>query len=68
MKSSKKLLVIGRPGLIERYTPNAALYADYEVVCVPVGTGKEEILAAAGDARYVICDAIAEVSLSLIHI
>lgn len=67
MKSSKKLLVIGRPGLIERYTPNAALYADYEVVCVPVGTGKEEILAAAGDARYVICDAIAEVSGDLIR-
>lgn len=67
MKTSKKLLVMGRPGLIERYTPNAALYADYEVVCVPVGTGKEEILAAGGDAQYLICDAIAEVSGDLIR-
>ena len=67
MTTLKKLLVIGRPGLIERYTPNAALYADYQVACVPVGSTKEAVLAAGGDAEYLICDAIAEVSGDLIR-
>ncbi len=67
MKQSKKLLVIGREGLIERYTPDSSVYAGYEVTCVPVGTPEADILAVGKDAEYMICDAIAKVSGSLIR-
>lgn len=66
MAEKKKLLVIGRQGLIERYTPDASLYADYDISCVPMGTPDEEILAAGQDAEFIICDAIAQISEKVI--
>ena len=62
MAEKKKLLVIGRKGLIERYTPDASLYGDYDISYVPMGTSDEEIVAAGRNAEYIICDAIAQIS------
>lgn len=66
MAEKKKLLVIGRQGLIEKYTPDSSLYADYEISYVPVGTAVDELLAVGKDAEYIICDAIAPVPAEVI--
>lgn len=67
MAEKKKLLVIGRQGLIEKYTPDSSLYADYDISYVPMGTPDEEIVAAGKEAEYLICDAIAQVSADVIR-
>ena len=49
-----KLLVIGRPGRLEKYSPDTELYRNTEVVRVMPGTPDEEILKVAADAEMIL--------------
>lgn len=57
-----KLLVIGKRGRLQKYTPDMSVYADFEISYVPVGASDDEILAAGRDADIILADAIAKVS------
>ena len=63
----KKLLVIGKEGRLARYTADSSLFDRYDIVYVPVGTDDGTILELHSDANYILVDAVADVSASLIE-
>ena len=63
----KKLLVIGKEGRLARYTVDSSLFDRYDIVYVPVGTDDGTILELHSDANYILVDAVADVSASLIE-
>lgn len=62
-----KLLVIGKEGRLARYTPDASVYADYDISYVPMGASDEELLAAGRDADFILVDAMGRVSGDVIR-
>ncbi|MCB7319711.1 2-hydroxyacid dehydrogenase [Lacrimispora sp. 210928-DFI.3.58] len=62
-----KLLVIGRPGRLEKYSPDTELYRNTEVVRVMPGTPDEEILKVAADAEMILVDAMSGVSRTVME-
>ena len=61
-----KLLVIGDKARAARYTPNTPMVERTEVVVAPRGTANKDLLALAGDADFILADAISPVDAELI--
>jgi lactate dehydrogenase-like 2-hydroxyacid dehydrogenase len=62
-----KLLVIGAPGRLEKYSPDTELYRSTEVVRVLPGTPDEEIIKVASDVDMILVDAMSGVSGNVIE-
>lgn len=62
-----KILHLGKKGNVEKYLPGPDYLEGTELVDLPITASEEEILEKAGDARYMIADAIAPVPGSLIR-
>ena len=62
-----KLLHIGKAGNIERFAAADSYLFELERVEAPIGLRAEEYLAAAGDAEFIVADAIGEVPGALIE-
>lgn len=61
-----KLLVIGKPGRLEKYSEGYELYQKVAVVHVTGQTSDDEILSLAADADMILVDAMAGVSANVI--
>ena len=61
-----KLLVIGKEGRLQKYTPDMSVCADYEICYVPTGSSDEKILEVGKDADVILVDAIGKVSAQVI--
>lgn len=62
-----KLLVIGDEARVQKYLPDLPLAREVEIVVAARGTSDEELLALAGDADFILADAISPVSAHLIE-
>lgn len=60
-----KLLVIGNRERVEKYLPDMPVTKEIEIVVAPLGTSDEALLERAGDADFIMADAIAPVSAQL---
>ena len=60
-----KLLVIGDPNRVEKYTPDMPIVKKVETVVMQRGSSDDDIIAAAGDADFIVADAVSPVSASL---
>lgn len=61
-----KLLVIGKEGRLQKYTRDKSVLETYEISYVPTGSSDEALLAAGGDADFILADAVAGVSADVI--
>lgn len=62
-----KLLVLGNKQRVEKYLPDMPVTREVEIVVAPLGTSDEALLELAGDADFIMADAIAPVSAYLIR-
>lgn len=62
-----KVLHLGKKGNVEKHTRNETLLREIALVDLPIDTPIEEIVRLAGDAKYLIVDAIGKVSGELIR-
>lgn len=62
-----KILHLGKLGNIERYLPSPEYMDGIELVDLPITTSIENVLKQAGDAEYLVADAIASISGELIR-
>ena len=62
-----KLLYIGKAGNMDRFAAPDSFLLKLDRVEAPVGLSEEEYLAAAGDAEFIVADAIGKVSGKLIE-
>ena len=60
-----KLLVIGDEKRFNKYLPNLDIVSQVETVVAPRGMSDDEIIALAGDADFIVADAISPVSAHL---
>ena len=60
-----KLLVIGDEKRFEKYLPNLDIVCEVDAVVAPRGSSDEQIIALAGDADFIVADAISPVSARL---
>lgn len=61
-----KLLVIGDERRTRKYLPDLPIVGEVELVVAPRGTSDDELLALAGDADFILADAISPVGAHLI--
>jgi Lactate dehydrogenase and related dehydrogenases len=61
-----KALIIGNETRYRKYMPDFDIVKETEMVFCPLGTADHDILKLAGDADFILADAIAEVSQNLI--
>lgn len=62
-----KILHLGKTGNVDKYAPEDSYLRTLEVVDMPIGQPVETYLEAAGDADFIIADAIAKVPAGLIN-
>lgn len=62
-----KLLVIGSKSRTEKYLPQLPIVGETELVVMERGATDDELIAAAGDADFILADAISPVSAHLIE-
>ncbi len=60
-----KLLVIGDEKRFQKYLPDLPIVDEVEAIVVPRGTSDGDIVAQAGDADFIVADAISPVSAQL---
>lgn len=62
-----KILVFGKKGRLQKYTPDPSVYEGYEIAYVSPGDPVEDAIAVGKDADFILADAMAKVPAELIE-